>query len=247
LQTQQNTSAKKNVSIFRWIFRFILIAFFSSIIFTLIFRFVNPPFTPLMVIRSLEGMSNGEKIGINQEWVNLEDISPNLIKAVISAEDAKFFSHHGVDWEAVKKAKKRNEKLKGKKVYGASTISMQCARNVFLWQGRNYIRKALEVYFTFLIEFFWGKKRILEIYLNVIEWGNGVYGIESASQKYFKINSKFLSPSQSSLLAVVLPNPRKWSPSKPNNYVKKRAGKVRGGFQSVGLKSLQKIKMNNLK
>lgn len=223
------TKKTNGTSVIGWIFRFILILFFTSFIFTLVYKFLDPPITPLMVIRSLEGFSEGKEVGIDHTWINLEDISPNLIKAVLNAEDANFYKHSGVDWKAVEAARKRNKKLKGKKIYGASTISMQCARNVFLWQGRNYIRKALEVYFTYLIEFIWGKRRILEIYLNVIEWGNGVYGIEAASQKYFGVSASKLSKNQSALLAVVLPNPRKWSPEKPSKYIQKRARKIRGG------------------
>ena len=136
----------------------------------------------------------------------LNQISPNLIRAVIAAEDQKFFHHSGFDWQAVEAAIKTN--IATDKTVGASTISMQTARNVFLWQDRSWIRKSLEAWFTFLIENLWGKERILEVYLNVIEWGNGIFGCESASLKYFKHSSVTLSPVESALMASVLPNPR---------------------------------------
>ena len=158
--------------------------------------------------------------------------------SLIAAEDGRFFTHNGVDWKAVDQAQKRNEKSGGKKLYGASTITMQCARNVFLWQGRNYVRKALEMYFTYLIEFLWGKKRILEVYINVIEWGDGVYGVEAASEKYFGIPASQLSARQAALLASVLPNPRAWSPATPTAYINRRASMIQGRAGGVSLAPL---------
>jgi monofunctional biosynthetic peptidoglycan transglycosylase len=156
--------------------------------------------------------------------VSLNQISPNLVRAVIAAEDQNFFYHSGFDWQAVEAAIKTN--LATDKTVGASTISMQTARNVFLWQDRSWLRKSLEVWFAFLIENLWSKERILEVYLNVIEWGNGIFGCESASLKYYKHSSATLSPVESALMAAVLPNPRIWSVLNPQPHVSDRQSKI---------------------
>lgn len=221
--------------LFRWIFRLVAFFFIASIALVVIYRVVDPPITPLMLIRPMEGVAGGDLVGVNKRWVSLDEINPAMVRAVIAAEDGRFFTHNGIDWKAVESARQRNERSDGKKLYGASTITMQCARNVFLWQGRNYIRKGLEVYFTYLIEFVWGKRRILEVYLNVIEWGDGVYGVEAASEKYFGIHASQLSARQAALLASVLPNPRHWDPSRPTGYINRRASMIQGRAAGVGL------------
>jgi len=165
---------------------------------------------------------DGKEMTMNKRWKSLEEISPILPLAVIAAEDQKFTEHFGFDLEAIEKAQQQNERRHGKKIHGASTISQQTAKNVFLWRGTGwtrYVRKAFEVYFTFLIEVFWSKKRIMEVYLNVAEWGDGIYGAEAAAQKFFSKPAKKLSASESALLAAVLPNPRRWSPAKPTAYI----------------------------
>ena len=146
--------------------------------------------------------------------------------AVNAAEDQKFEEHFGFDLEAIRKAENYNKKHQGKRMKGASTISQQTAKNVFLWQGRNWIRKGFEVYFTFLIEIFWSKQRIMEVYLNVIEMGNGIYGVEAAAQEYFHKPASKLSVREASLIAAILPSPLKWSPVKPNARVQKKAGRI---------------------
>lgn len=221
--------------IFRWTFRLITFFILASIALVLIYRVVDPPLTPLMIIRPLEGAAGGELVGVSKQWIAIDDISPAMIRSVIAAEDGRFFTHSGIDWKAVENAQQRNERSKGKKLFGASTITMQCARNVFLWQGRNYVRKGLEVYFTYLMEFIWGKKRILEVYLNVIEWGDGVYGVEAAAQKYFGVSASKLSSRQAALLAAVLPNPRVWNPAQPTGYIRRRAGMIQRRAGGVGL------------
>lgn len=221
--------------ILRWVFRVITFFILASVALVIIYRVVDPPITPLMLIRPMEGIAGGNLVGISKKWVRIDDINPALLRSVIAAEDGRFFTHSGIDWKAVDQAQKRNERSKGKKIYGASTITMQCARNVFLWQGRNYIRKGLEVYFTYLMEFFWSKKRILEVYVNVIEWGDGVYGVEAASEKYFGIPASKLNARQAALLASVLPNPRKWSPAAPTGYINRRASMIQGRARGVGL------------
>ena len=207
----------------QYVFRIIkwaLILFFgSSIFFTLLYRFVPPPFTPLMLIRAVENMTSGKRPVINKEWKSLSEISPNLVLAVIASEDNNFENHFGIDLKAIEKAQKLNEK--GRKIRGASTISQQTAKNAFLWPARNYLRKGLELYFTGLIELVWGKKRIMEVYLNIIEMGDGIYGAEAASQYYFHKAAKNLTRDEAASIATVLPNPRKWRPDRPTAYTSK--------------------------
>jgi monofunctional biosynthetic peptidoglycan transglycosylase len=222
--------------IFRKIFRIIRFAvfffFISTIFVTIVYRFVRPPVTPLQLIRVAEQIADGEKISMKRDWVKLKDISPNMPRAVIASEDNNFQKHHGIDFEAIKKArelnKKRNRKL------GASTISQQTAKNVFLWPDRTWLRKGLEVYFTGLIEIFWGKRRIMEVYLNVIEMGDGIYGVEMASQKFFRKPASDLTRSEAALIAAVLPNPRRWSPAKPSSYIQRRQQNILRVMGQVG-------------
>ncbi len=184
----------------------------------ILYRFVPPPATPLMVIRLAEGK------GWNHRWRSINDVSPALPRALIAAEDARFCDHHGFDFDALQKAYANNEK--GRKIRGGSTISQQTAKNVFLWPGRSYVRKGLEAYFTVLIETLWGKKRIMEVYLNSIEYGPGIYGAEAASRSYFQVGADKLTPQQSSRLAAILPSPLKWKAVNPGRYVKKRSSKI---------------------
>jgi monofunctional glycosyltransferase len=217
--------------IFVWSFIFKLIKkvafwfFVLSIGWVLIYKFVPVPYTIFMFQRCINQNIEGEDMRLIKDWVPLEEISNKVQLAVVCAEDQNFLNHNGFDFGAIKKAIEYNEKmeLKGKnKRRGASTISQQTAKNVFLWHGRSWIRKGFEVYFTFLIELLWSKERIMEVYLNVIELGNGVYGVEAASQQYLKKSAIKLSPSDAALIAVVLPNPRKFSIANPSAYTKKR-------------------------
>ena len=207
-------------------FRLIIIFFASTIFTVILYRFVPPPVTPLMIIRVAEQIKDGEKIKLKKNWKSLENISPNLVQAVTASEDNKFIEHYGFDFDAIEKAQQYNERKKGKKVMGASTISQQTAKNVFLWSGRYWIRKGFEVYFTLLIELVWGKERIMEVYLNVIETGDGIYGAEAASQSYFHKSAKNLSMSQSALIAAILPNPRKRNPDHPSAYLLMRQRQI---------------------
>jgi len=207
----------------------------SSFLIVGVFKYVNPPFTPIMVIRIFEGWFEGRNITIHKNWESYDNISPHFFRAVISAEDAKFMRHNGFDWKAIENAKRYNELRKGKKKRGASTISMQTAKNAFLWHGRVYVRKGFEAYFTLLIEWIWGKKRILEVYGNIIEFGEGIYGVEEASQRFFGKSAATLTKHQAALLAAVLPNPRRWSPDRPTKYIIKRAGFIKGRMNSIAL------------
>ncbi len=208
--------------VWRFCWRAALIFIAASVISVILFRWVPIPFTPLMLTRMVDQVAEGKKIKCKKDWEPIENISPNLFLAVICSEDQLFLEHHGFDMKAIEKAMKYNEKKKGKKLRGASTISQQTAKNVFLWQGRSWIRKGFEVYFTTLIELFWSKERIMEVYLNVIEMGDGVYGAQAASREYFKKDAKKINQGEAALIAAVLPNPRKWNPGKPSKYVRKR-------------------------
>ncbi|MEO5572443.1 MAG: monofunctional biosynthetic peptidoglycan transglycosylase [Bacteroidia bacterium] len=193
-----------------------------SIATVIVYRFVPPPVTPLMIIRLFEQKSDGKEMRLKKDWMALSGISASLPLAVITSEDQKFEEHFGFDLEAIEKAGKYNKRHNGKKVKGASTISQQTAKNVFLTQSRTWVRKGFEVYFTFLIEVFWSKERIMEIYLNEIEMGDGIYGAEAAAQKYFHKPAKKLNNSEAALIAACLPNPRKWSPAKPTPYIMRK-------------------------
>lgn len=191
----------------------------------LAYRFVPVPFTPLMLIRLVEGH------GIDKDWTPLAKISPNLQRAVMASEDAKFCAHDGFDWEALEQ---NMDKLQqGKKSRGASTISMQTAKNLFLWPNRSFVRKGVEAYLTVWLELLLPKQRILEIYLNVAEWGHGVYGAEAAARHHFGVPAATLSPRQAALLAVTLPSPLKYRPGKPGPYVSSRAGVIQARMYAV--------------
>ena len=196
--------------------------FILSITTVIVYRFIPPPFTPLMLQRMVEQKMDGKEMKCKKDWVSIDEISKSLPRAVIASEDQNFEDHFGLDFKAISSAQKYNEKHKGKKVMGASTITQQTAKNVFLTQSRTYIRKAFEVYFTFLVEIFWSKERIMEVYLNEIEMGNGIYGAEAASQFYFKKSALKLTNSEAAAIAAILPNPLKRSASKPDAYTAKR-------------------------
>jgi len=195
-----------------------------SVFFVILFKFVPVPFTPLMAVRALEQKEAGKEMTCSHDWVPLKDISKNLQKAVIASEDGTFLSHNGFDFTAMQKAFKNNSK--GKKLKGGSTISQQTAKNVFLWQGRSYLRKALEAYFTVLIEIFWGKERIMEVYLNSIEMGDGVYGVEAASEHWYHKGASAVSKREAAGIAAILPNPRKFKASNSSSYIERRKGRI---------------------
>jgi len=185
----------------------------------ILYRFIPIYITPLMVIRSVEQIFDGELPTIHKRWVPIEEISTNMSRAVMAGEDQNFMNHYGFDFKAMKRAFEYNKK--GKKIRGGSTISQQTAKNVFLWPGRSYIRKAFEAYFTGLIELFWPKERIMEVYLNVIETGDGYYGVEMAAQKYYKKPAKKLGKSEAASIAACLPNPRKYKPTSSSRFVQR--------------------------
>lgn len=191
-----------------------------SIVSTIVFRWVPIPVTPFMLKRCIQQKWNGQEMKLKKDWVPLEEISPHLQLAVVCCEDQNYLLHYGFDFKALKKAMMNNEK--GKKMRGGSTISQQTAKNVFLWDARNYVRKAFEAYFTLLIETIWSKERIMETYLNVIEFGDGIYGAEAAAQHYFHKKASKLTKEEAATLAVLLPNPRVYGKNIKGGYVTKR-------------------------
>lgn len=210
-------------NIIRFFWKLIIWFNIVSLFFVVLYKFVPVPYTPLMVIRYFENKSAGKNIETKHHWVPLENISKNLQKAVIASEDGRFFEHYGLDFSAMQKAAVGN--FKGKKLKGGSTITQQTAKNVFLWQGRSYFRKALEAYYTVLIELIWGKERILEVYLNSIEMGDGIYGAEAATQHWYKKECKSLTRMQAAGIAAILPNPRRFSPN-GSAYISRKQSKI---------------------
>lgn len=198
--------------------------FIISISSVILFRWVPIPVTPLMLIRCVEQKMDGKEMKLKKDWEPLDKISPHLQLAVVCSEDQNFIKHSGFDFGAIEKAIEYNETHKRKR--GASTISQQTAKNVFLWSGRSWIRKGFEVYFTFLIETFWSKERIMEVYLNVIEMGDGIYGAQAASKTFFKKDASKLSKTEAATIAAVLPNPIKFNAGKPSSYIQQRASWV---------------------
>jgi monofunctional biosynthetic peptidoglycan transglycosylase len=206
--------------------------FSASLLGVILYRWLPVYVTPLMVLRTLDYAIEGKWVPIQKDWVPLEQISPNLLKAVIASEDPKFLSHNGFDFEAIAKAIDANKKRRIK--MGASTISQQTAKNVFLYPSRTYWRKGLEAYFTLLMESFWNKKRILEVYVNVIELGPGIYGAEAAARYYWKKPATKLNLDEAQLFAAILPNPRKWNPKRPTNFVLRRRNFIRRNLVLLG-------------
>ena len=197
----------------------VLVLFLLSVLLPIAYRWVNPPITPLMLIRKIQ-----DGASIQKQWMRLEDISPNMVVCSIAAEDNNFLGHKGFDWGAIQKV--IDLRKTGNKKRGGSSISQQTAKNVFLWSGRSWIRKGLESYFTVLIETFWSKRRIMEVYLNVIEMGDGIYGAEKAAEIYFHTTAKKLNLRQAALITACYPDPRHRNPSKPTPYLNKRSDTI---------------------
>jgi monofunctional biosynthetic peptidoglycan transglycosylase len=202
----------------------VLIFFAVSIAWVVLARFIPVYVTPLMLIRSVESISQGGMPKISKKWIPIEDMSHNIVQAVVASEDNLFMTHYGFSIVDINKAIKHNSN--GKRIRGGSTISQQTAKNVFLWPNRSYFRKGLEVYFTVLIELIWSKERIMEVYLNVIEMGNGIYGVEAAALEHFGVHAYKLTKSQAALIAACLPNPRRFNAGKPSGYIQRRKNTI---------------------
>lgn len=213
---------------FKCIVRWVVSLFFaSSILAVIAYRFIPVYITPLMLIRCVE---NGN-LTIHHHWIPLDEMSPHMPVAVMASEDARFLLHHGVDFNAIDKAAKHN--IRGGRTHGASTISQQTAKNVFLWPGRSWIRKGFELYFTTLIEVFWGKHRIMEVYLNSIEMGDGIYGVDACAEYNFGKKASDLTRSDCALIAATLPNPRKFSSKYPSAYMRKRERQIKANMRFI--------------
>jgi monofunctional biosynthetic peptidoglycan transglycosylase len=206
--------------LFRWIWRLVLLFMALSVLLVALYRFVPPPGTPLMVIRWIT-----DGAGIDQRWVPLTAMSLDIQRAVIASEDARFCEHFGFDFTEINRAIDAAER--GEPLRGASTITQQTAKNLFLWPGRNILRKGLEAWFTVLMEALWPKSRILEVYLNEVEWEDGTYGVEAAARRHFRTTASKLTAQQSALLAAVLPNPRVYSTNNPTEFIRGRAATIR--------------------
>jgi len=211
----------------------LLFCIVASIAVVALLRWVNPPYSSFMAQTQLSAWAKHDRTYVfRHRWVDLNQISPNLPLAVVASEDQKFPEHWGFDVEAIEKAYEMNQH--SHRVHGASTISQQVAKNLFLWSGRSYFRKGLEAYFTLLIEACWPKRRILEIYLNIAEFGYGVYGAEAAAQRFFHVPAAKLSRSDSAVLAAVLPNPERLIAAAPSAYVQQRRDWILGQMQALG-------------
>lgn len=217
------------------VLKWIVVAFFASTILVVVaYRFIPVFATPLMFIRLAEQATSSEyEVKWKHTWVSLDEMSKYMPVAVMAGEDARFCNHFGFDYDAIQKAAKRNKQ--GGKKYGASTISQQTAKNVFLWPGRSWVRKGFEMYFTVLIECLWGKERIMEVYLNSIEMGNGLYGVEAVAQAHFDCHASELTRSQCALIAATLPNPRLFSSKNPSPYMRKRQRSIETNMKFIPL------------
>src|SRR6195952_594986 len=205
-----------------------------SLFMVILYRFVNPPITWLMITRGFERKSDGKDWKIDKKWISFDDIADPMKRAAVAAEDATFLENHGFDFNAIEKAIDNNTNKKSHKLVGGSTITQQTAKNVFLWPGRSYIRKAFEAWFTLLINIFWSKQRIMEVYLNEIEMGDGIYGVEAASQNYFHKSASDLNNYQAAAIASVWPAPLKWSPTNPDDHVRHRQYLIRKNMRRLG-------------
>ncbi|MBD1383923.1 monofunctional biosynthetic peptidoglycan transglycosylase [Mucilaginibacter rigui] len=240
-KTQSRKSSSKtkgffNTGIVRLILRvvkLIAIVFVAASLFgVLLFKFVNPPFTWLMIQRGFERKADGKDWKIDKKWVDFDQIADPMKRAAVAAEDQSFLENHGFDFKAIERAIQKN--AKSKKLIGGSTITQQTAKNVFLYPGRSIVRKGFEAWFTILIEAFWGKKRIMEVYLNVIEMGDGIYGIEAASQAYFHKPASQLTKRQSAAIAVIFPSPLRWSATNPTPYLRHRQYLIMKNMRRLG-------------
>ena len=213
-----------------WTWRTVVAFLVGSVVIVALLRIVPPAITPLMIWRLVQAPFSGKSLHIRHSWVSYENISPWVARGVVGGEDAGFMRHGGIDWNAVDRAKRVNASRTkhGRPPLGASTITMQTCKNVFLVPWRSMIRKAFEVYFVYLTEALWGKRRILEVYMNMIEWGDGVYGIAQGAKTAFGIPARELSRDQASRLAAIVPNPRRFSASSPSAYTLRRAAWIRG-------------------
>ncbi|MES2378926.1 MAG: monofunctional biosynthetic peptidoglycan transglycosylase [Bacteroidota bacterium] len=218
--------------IWRFVKLFLIFFIGVTVFWVIAYRFVNPPITWLMLTRGFEQKADGKPWKIDKEWRDFDDISDGMKRAAVAAEDQTFLENHGFDFNAIEKAIAKN--AKSSKLIGGSTISQQTAKNVFLWPGRSWVRKGFEAYFTLLIEIFWSKRRIMEVYLNVIEMGDGIYGVNAAAQAYFHKDAANLTRAQAAAIASIFPSPLKWSATEPSGYVRHRQYLIMKNMRRLG-------------
>jgi len=218
--------------IWRFVKLFLILFIGITVFWVILYRFVNPPVTWLMITRGFERKADGKEWKIDKQWRDFDDIADPMKRAAVAAEDQTFLENHGFDFHAIEKAIQKNSR--SNKLIGGSTISQQTAKNVFLWPGRSYVRKAFEVYFTLLIEIFWSKRRIMEVYLNVIEMGDGIYGVNAAAQAYFHKEAFDLNRQQAAAIASIFPSPLKWSATNPTEYLQHRQYLIMKNMRRLG-------------
>lgn len=223
----------------KWFFKSVFYFFIVTILWVVVLKFVPVWLTPFMISCKIDAIFDGKDSKIHREWMSMDELSKEAGLAVVASEDQMFPEHWGFDFKAMNNAFKYN--MRGKKIRGASTISQQVAKNVFLWQNRSYIRKGLEVYFTLLIELIWGKERILEVYLNVAETGPMTFGVEAASKRYFGHSASSLSRTEAARIAAVLPNPIRFSIKNPSAYIQRRTAKISRQMQMLGRDYISKM------
>jgi monofunctional biosynthetic peptidoglycan transglycosylase len=217
----------------RWLFWLPVLFLLLSTLQVLVLRLVDPPFSAFMAARQWQAFAAGDRgFRINHEWRDRDAISAHLAVAVVAAEDQNFARHHGFDFKAIEKARVNN--VGGGRMRGASTISQQLAKNLFLWSGRSWLRKGLEAWYTLLIESLWPKTRILEVYTNVAEFGDGVYGAQAAARTYFGKDASRLAPAEAARLAAVLPSPKRYSAARPGPYVQRRTRAIQRQMRQIG-------------
>jgi monofunctional biosynthetic peptidoglycan transglycosylase len=223
---------QKLFRLFTWTLKFTIIFFVSTVVIVFAMRWINPITSSIMVQRQISGLFKGEFELIKYHWVSYDDVSKFMPIAIVAAEDQNFPKHFGFDFKQIEKALKENQR--GRRVRGASTITQQVAKNLFLWEGKSFLRKGIEAYFTLLIELLWDKQRILEVHMNIAEMGDKIFGVGTASVAYFKKSAANLNIRQAALLAAILPNPKKYSAVKPSGYVRGRQNWIVRQINSLG-------------
>jgi len=230
--TKKISFGRRISNFFKWILKLAILFFVISVLLVFAMRWINPITSSIMIQRQIAGLLDGEFELVKYHWVSYDDVSKYMPIAIVAAEDQNFPNHFGFDFKQIEKALKENKR--GRRIRGASTISQQVAKNLFLWEGKSFVRKGVEAYFTLLIELLWDKERILEVHMNIAEMGDKIFGVGTASVAYFKIPAAKLSIRQAALLAAVLPNPKKYSAVKPTGYVRGRQNWIVRQINSLG-------------
>lgn len=230
--TKKISFGRRIFNFFKWILKLAILFFVLSVLLVFSMRWINPITSSIMIQRQIAGLFDGEFELVKYHWVSYDDVSKYMPIAIVAAEDQNFPNHFGFDFKQIEKALKENKR--GRRIRGASTITQQVAKNLFLWEGKSFVRKGVEAYFTLLIELLWDKERILEVHMNIAEMGDKIFGVGTASVAYFKIPAAKLSIRQAALLAAVLPNPKKYSAVKPSGYVRGRQNWIVRQINSLG-------------